>query len=277
MALIAAVAFAWALSPAGASLIRQITVTQQLSSYWNQLARGNITGNSTVRKFGSNDSISATEEDIQGQGGVMTFPTSAAVASVAYSGNDDSSGTGAQGILIIGLDSSWAKQTVTMSFDGTSPDTTSESWIRIYRAWVTDTGTYQNAYSTPYGTNEQHIDISVGGDLQVRIVAGTGQTTTSHYTVAAGETARLDRMDITVQAAKPQTVSMWQHQEADDVSTPFRAKRLVHRFSLSEGHSERNFLDMISFPEKTDIWVSSLGTASGGSVDAEYQLTVTAN
>lgn len=254
-----------------------MTVQRHLSAYWNELAQGNISGKASLRKFGSNPSVVATEEDVQGEGGVLTFPTSAAVASVAYSGNDGDGAPGAQAITMVGLDANWAEQTVAMTFSGASPNTTTETWMRVYRAFVTSAGTYQNAYSTPFSTNEANIDISVGGNLQVRIAVGVGQSTTSHYTVASGKTAYLDRMDITVQAAKPQTVTMWQHPNADDVTTPFSAKRTVHRFTLSEGHSERNFLDMVVFTEKTDIWFSSLGTASGGSVDAEYQLTIVDN
>ncbi len=70
---------------------------------------------------GSNLSITTTVEDIWAQGGVLVFPTSAAVIATSSSSADDAAaGTGIQQLTFTGLDANWNTISETITMNGTS-------------------------------------------------------------------------------------------------------------------------------------------------------------
>ncbi len=247
------------------------------------LSRSLYADKKVIHKFGANIDLSTTERDVWAYGGTnapygnIDYPwptTTETLDLVSSSANDDATpttSTGAQTVVVEGLDGSWNEISETVSLNGTSAVTTSASFRRVFRAYVSDVGTYT-------GTNEGHITITNTSSAQVLafITAGVGQTQMSHYTVPAGYTAYLRHLhaQVTVAANKEADVKLWRRPNADDITQPYTAagKRLVHQWRGLATGVELDFYAMPSFAEKTDIWASAVASGSGSEVDVVYDL-----
>jgi hypothetical protein len=235
-------------------------------------ARGLIPGISVFHRFGENPAVGAAFEDIWAQGGAYPWPTTAETLRVKSGGNaaDDAGGAGAQKIKVQFLDSDWTLQEEELTLAGTSASAeTSATARRLIRAWVTDCGTYT-------GTNTGDIIIENSSSAQTLgdIAAGIGQTQLSMYTVPSAKRAFLTRIEVNVDASKPADVRFWQRRNADDVTTPFTAKRLVAQFDQLAEEGIIVYDAEVEFPAKTDIWASAAVAATGGSVDVNYDLVL---
>ena len=217
----------------------------------------------SVQKFGGNPGIaSATTEDIwDGSSTYGGFITVADNLRIKSGGNaaDDTAGAGARTVVVIGLDENWTETTETIVTAGASASsTTTASFIRVYRAYVEDVGTYGAA-------NTGNIVIEdTSANALAQINAGKGQTQMMIYTVPAGWQALIRRINAYVEGSKPADVDFYQRRNADDVTAPFTAKRIFYNFPQLTGFTNVNFSSYIGpFPAKTDIWAS--GTAASGS------------
>lgn len=239
--------------------------------------RGILRGISLVHKYGRNGAVGSSMEDVWEVGGIKQFPTSAAVCAVSYSGNDYSGGTGAESITIVGLGSDWKEQEETLVLtNGASPKNTTNTWTRVFRAYVNTNGTYQQTYGPGAGTNQNAITGTIGGNTQFSILAGEGQTLDTHYTVPVGKEATFYDISGNVEASKPCDVYMWQRRDADNTSTP-GGRRIVHISEGVTGSFIHTTTDAQVFPAKTDLWVTAQYTTGGGStaiVTADYTLKV---
>jgi len=237
-----------------------------------QVTNGQLAGHSCVHKFGHNDAVGSPEEDIWSVGGTLTWLEANTALEVISTGNDTSAGSGARTIFIEGLDANFDPQTETVTLNA-GTQATANSYTRINRAYVTSTGTY-------HGNNDNDIDIQVasGGAIQARIDAGQGQTEKSHYTVRAGFTGCLLQYSASVDATFASDVSLWQYQNADDVSASFDGGRRLIGTSVGLVGSFRNtFRCYPRLPEKTDIWWTGLTSVSSANVQATYDMFLVAN
>ena len=244
--------------------------------FFLEVQKGNVAGHKLVHKFGRNPDVDTgtVPEDIWETGGLMTWPTSAAVVSVTSTDADDdgapTTNTGAQTLTIDGLDASFDELTETIILNGTSAVTTAGSFIRVNRAFVATTGTY-------HGSNEGSLVGAVGGSTMFTIATGLGQTQIGRYTVPNGKTAYLLFLVISVDEKKSgATVQMFQNPNADDISQPFSgAKRIIMEFDTVSGEEILPGGAPRSFPAKTDIWfeVPTVG-ASDTPVDVDFELLV---
>ena len=233
---------------------------------------GKLAGYSTVAKFGRNDDVgTGAYEDIWVNGGTYNWLQAASAVRVKAGGNiaDDSGGAGAQKVMIAGLDENWmqVEEEVTLAGASASSPTTT-TFIRVYRAYVTDAGAYT-------GSNTAAIVIETTGDVTVASIgAGLGQTQLGIYTVPAGKTAYLVRVFINVSQVgnKQVNVRMWQRQNADDVTTPFASKRLVDIWDEVAGQVAVSHLSYPSFPAKTDVWFDAIADTAASAVDVRFDM-----
>ena len=95
------------------------------------IAQGVHTGVKHIHKFGYNPSVGSNYEDIWSRSGKIVFETSAAVATIdsnlANSGCD---------IEIQGLDGNYNEVTETVTLDSSGDATTTQTFLRINRAFV---------------------------------------------------------------------------------------------------------------------------------------------
>jgi hypothetical protein len=134
-----------------------------------------------IYKFGFNAAISTTEETVWDGGGKYSYVSTAGSVSVVSSdAADDIDGTGAQKITIQGLDANWLPKTLEVDMDGTSSITVASTFIRVYRAIVSQAGSGE--------VNAGDITLSIDGTTVAKISADMGQTLMAVYTVPAGFT-----------------------------------------------------------------------------------------
>lgn len=106
------------------------------------VAQGNVNGASTVNKFGYNDDVDTGAEEIIGSfGGTFTIMTSDdTLELVSNDANDNSAGTGARTVFISGVNSAGTTVSETVTMNGVTPATTSNSYAGINRAYVVSSG-----------------------------------------------------------------------------------------------------------------------------------------
>ena len=247
------------------------------------IAQGNIANKIAVHKFGKNPAVTTTWQDVWGVGGNYNFLTTASTLEViGLDTNDTAAGTGAREVTIIGLDENWAEATEAVATAGTSASSaTTTTFIRVNRAYVSSVGTYG-------GTNFNNITIrvsSAGADLAVingeettgTSSFGAAQTELSVYTVPAGKTAYLTRVEANVDGSKVANVHFYKRESADDTTTPFIPRRIVWEADSVGGYLTTVFDSYIQFPEKTDLWFrAQMGTGTA-SVNISYDLIVVNN
>lgn len=155
--------------------------------FFLEVIRGNVPGMSYIDKFGRNNDIdNAGGEDIWGVGGSLVYRTAAdTVAVVSDNAADASAGTGARQIRIFGLDASYNEINETITLNGTTPVTTSNSYLRIFRAYVTVVGSGESNAGTITGA------WTTGADPAFNISTFRGQSAMGLYTIPAGKTGYL--------------------------------------------------------------------------------------
>lgn len=156
---------------------------QYLDHHGIEIAAGRVVNTDHINKFGYNTSVGTSFEPLTDLG-TNNLPTTAAVVSVlSSSANDTAAGTGARTLEIQGLDANYLLQTETVSLNGTSAVTTTNTFIRIFRMKVLTAGSGE--------TNDGNITASIGGSDVARILANEGQTLMAVYTVPANKHAYL--------------------------------------------------------------------------------------
>jgi hypothetical protein len=112
--------------------------------------------------------------------------------SVVAPNNEGSARTTHNGdtVEIQGLDGNYDLQTETVTISGSSA-TTTNTFKRVFRARFTNGGSFD--------PNSERILIKSGGTTVAKILEDVGQTLMSVYTIPAGYTGHLMRLDVTAQ------------------------------------------------------------------------------
>lgn len=114
------------------------------SDFHTEVALGRRQGAETWNKFGYNQDIDSGsgEEIIASWGGTFQYLTSGETIDIVSSNADDTlAGTGAQRVIIWGVDENWNPQTEIVEMNGTSTVTTTSQWIGINRIAIYKAGT----------------------------------------------------------------------------------------------------------------------------------------
>jgi hypothetical protein len=153
-----------------------------------QVARGQITGHKTIFKFGNNSDINGSLETIWSRGGLYVYPTSAIQMKVSSSSADDTAlGTGARTVSVQGLDQNYNEVAETITLNGQTEVLTTNTFIRVFRAFVITAGSGGTAAGTIYvGTGT--VTAGVPATVYAEIALGDNQTTMATWTVPAGYT-----------------------------------------------------------------------------------------
>ena len=159
---------------------------KSLKDYHYSVAQGNIDNASTWNKWGYNGDISsASAETVWSPGGSFSPMSTAGVLSLASSSaNDTSAGTGAQSIIIYGVDQDYLEQTEVVTLNGTSTVTTSKQWLGINRMAVYLAGSN--------GFNVGTITATGDSTTQAAIPAQEGSTQHAFFFVQASHSALMD-------------------------------------------------------------------------------------
>ena len=157
--------------------------------FFLEVQQGHVPGYAIVHKFGRNDSIVNNVWDLVSPAGPSgSFPASGTPVRIQAGGDGDdtANGTGARELTVIGIDTNLNEVVETIVTSGTNASAyTSNSFWRVYRAYVSSVGTYG-------GNNIGNIVVEHSSAVDIiDILAGEGQSQHAAYTIPAGKTGYL--------------------------------------------------------------------------------------
>ena len=232
------------------------------------IARGFTEGHKALYKFGYNPDVNGEEETVWAQGGNMTYPTSAVTMFVSSTSvNDTNGGTGANSILIQGLDENYDEIEETVLLNGQTQVATQNSYLRVYRAFVTLAGTGGTAGGIIYIGSSG----ATGGVPNTTVYANLSfgnQTQIAAYTVPAGYTLYLDDINFTAALSQASKLVTCVFVSRDFGSNVFRSRfinvlqsnQLITKFEYPQ-----------PFYEKTDLECRVSSNTTNNAVAASFQ------
>jgi hypothetical protein len=156
-----------------------ITEHQRSEPFELQVARGLVGGHSLVNIFGYQAAIGTTSICVWENAAPYVFPESPVQLILVSTSAAD---TGISK-FITGLDDNYEPISETVVINGTTPVTTVNQYLRI------------NNVRTTSGNAVGTVTLTNGGITYAKLLPGTGQTQMSQYTVPAGHTFYLNRVD----------------------------------------------------------------------------------
>jgi hypothetical protein len=238
-----------------------------------QVLRGQVDGHTAIFVSGYNTSVGTTYETIWSESTVYSYPASASVMTISSSSaSDTAAGTGARTITIYGLDGSYNQINETVSLNGQTGVSTTNSYLRVLHLLVNTAGS--------------------GGAAAGTIYAGTGTVTTgkpanvySAYTADGGSTACI----YTVPAGYTGYVFDFLVSSGITTANAFSSIGLYARpyggvfdntiqGRCANGGSFTIPLNYpIAFSEKSDIEVRALSSTAGANVTANFSILLVKN
>ncbi len=126
-------------------------------------------GYTLLDEHGKNEVVGSTYEEIWEVGGIQTLLTSPSTLIVTTSGNDNgNSSTGARNVILEGLNGTYHLISANVTTNASVPQTSSESFIRIFRIYVDNVGALNwnensiDITATTGGSNQGHIQPTEG-------------------------------------------------------------------------------------------------------------------
>lgn len=202
--------------------------------------KGNIEDSVFDLKFGHSDNITTSLAPVC-EGEVYRTPTAlTSLEMVSDNANDTASGSGGQQVYVEGIGANWLVQSELVELDGLNAVALANQYFRIYRMFVTRSGTYANASA---GSHVGSISLreSGAGQLWARIsnngVFPLGQSEIACLTVPKGEGMLIHDIEIHVETAKTVDIYAFRRENADDVVSPYSG--IMKVFLQLHGVTER--------------------------------------
>ncbi len=148
-----------------------------------QVARGQVDGHSTVNIYGYQPAVGTTSIPVWENATAYTYPLSAITMYLSGSNGDTAQ------ITIVGLDASYVPISEVVTLSGTTPVATTKQYLRINSMFVS-MGSATNPAGIVYLKNQ------AATVTYAQINAGVGRTQAAIYTVPAGFTYFLQRVNI---------------------------------------------------------------------------------
>ena len=224
-----------------------------------QVSRGHVAYHTPLFKFGSNADIDSANETIWDQGGIYSYPASAAKVYVSSSNaNDTAAGTGARTVVVMGLDGDYDEISETVSLNGQTQVETDALFLRVFRAYVDTAGSGGTAAGDIYVATTGESSGVPTGTVYAKIRVGENQTLMAIYTVPAGKTLYVTKGSIS---------------SGTETSNKFIIGRFVARFfggvfrtqakvTLADGFVDFDWEYPLRIPEKTDLEARAQGSGN---------------
>ena len=232
------------------------------------ISKGHTKGHRTLYKFGYNPDVNGDEETVWSQGGDFPYPTSAVTMFVSStSANDANGGTGANSILIQGLDENYDEIEETVLLNGQTQVATQNSYLRVYRAFVTLCGTGGTSGGIIYVGSSGATSGVPNTTIYANLHLGN-QTQIAAYTVPAGYTLYLDDINFTAALSQSNKLATCSFRSRDYGSNVFRTRfinvlqsnQLITKFEYPQ-----------EFYEKTDLECRVSTNTINNAIGASFQ------
>ena len=216
------------------------------------IAAGEVTGYSSINKFGATDGDVTAGTIWDGNSGTTVYPYPAAgVITITSASN-----TGAD-VEVQGLDSNLEPATEVVAIGGTGTTTFS----RIFRAIMVDTN------------NDSDVTINQGGSIAAKIIEDQGQTLMAVYTVPAGKTAYLTHVNYSSDKAATNSAMQFRLFTRPENGT-FNIKGVLG--SAGGAVIDYKYDVPLKFAEKTDIKIDFIA-AQATTCTATFELILVDN
>lgn len=252
-------------------------VVQQMFGGWPKriydhtdlaISRGHTLGYRTLYKFGYNPDVNGDEETVWEQGGDYPWLDSAVTMFVSSTSvNDTSGGSGANTILIQGLDENYVEIEETITLNGQTQVTTQLSYLRVYRAFVTLAGSSGTSGGIIYIGSSGATGGVPNGTVYANLSIGN-QTQIAAYTVPAGHTLYLDEINITAALNLANKRVNASFHTRDFGSNVFRT-RFIN--VLQSSQLKQLFKYPQEFAEKTDVEIRVSTNTTNNPIAASFQ------
>jgi len=150
------------------------------------VAAGLVSDAEAVNIFGVNPAVGTSYETLWDNGGLYTYPSSAASLSAVSSDAADT-----MAVVISGLDAGYWPISEVVTLNGTSAVTTTQAFLRVNSAVILS------------GENAGNITITNDSTVVGYISIGKGLTQACNYTVPVGHSLYLTRIDLTSGTVNP--------------------------------------------------------------------------
>ena len=227
-----------------------------------KISRGMVKGASFIHKFGAVPSLATNTTGTVWDKNDTVYPwatwATAGIVNVDSSSASDIN----KSITVVGLDANYNQISETITLTTQTNNNSSNSFIRIFRAFVSDGETNVGQISVQRDTTDVAI-----------ITAGYGQTLMAVYTIPAGYTGYLYKGTCSAQAGADGTGNMFVRYFGQS------SFRIGHTFEVSGagGQYVYDFSFPIPIPEKSDIDVRITTRSNNGRYTAAFDLLLVQN
>lgn len=250
-----------------------------------EVSKGKVPGHSIIHKFGRNSAVGTSLVPVASAAVYQTPTTAQSLEFVSSSASDALNSTGAHEITVVGLDANYDEQTVATAAhatDGTVAVAISGTWTRVYRAYVSSSGSYASA------TQDSHvgtITIRVSGagstfaTIPLEGTFGLGQSLIGAYTVPSGYTAFILSTDYSSDVSGTKTVDyfFFKRDNADDVTSSYSGVMRVQNIAVgTQGAFEYEHKTNESYTGPCDLMFLAKATSTSD-VSVEFELLIVDN
>jgi len=240
--------------------------------YGTEMALGRSPTREVVHKFGANHTVGNSVVDIWIESGIYVWLQAVVtLEAISDSVNDTLAGSGARTIRVEGLDANWDVITEDIDMNGTSATTsTSQSFIRINRAFVLTCGTYSDS-------NDGIITIRTSGAGAVQLSIhvdegfGVGQSQVARYSIPRGKQILVHSTHMWTDNTQPATIWALMREGANIVSAPFTPRRLLIEFSGMTAPEDLMIVTPFKATEYTDVFFQAIAGAGSTAVSIDFE------
>jgi hypothetical protein len=227
-----------------------------------KISRGMVKGASFIHKFGAVPSLATNTTGTVWDKNDTVYPWATWATAGIINVDSSSASDINKSITVVGLDANYNQISETITLTTQTNNNSSNSFIRIFRAFVSDGETNVGQISVQRDTTDVAI-----------ITAGYGQTLMAVYTVPAGYTGYLYKGTCSAQSGADGTGNMFVRYFGQS------SFRIGHSFEVSGagGQYMYDFSFPIPIPEKSDIDVRITTRSNNGRYTAAFDLLLVQN
>lgn len=227
-----------------------------------KISRGMVKGASFIHKFGAVPSMATNTTGTVWDKNDTVYPWASWATAGIINVDSSSASDINKSITVVGLDANYNQISETITLTTQTNNNSSNSFIRIFRAFISDGETNVGQISVQRDTTDVAI-----------ITAGYGQTLMAVYTVPAGYTGYLYKGTCSAQSGADGTGNMFVRYFGQS------SFRIGHSFEVSGagGQYMYDFSFPIPIPEKSDIDVRITTRSNNGRYTAAFDLLLVQN
>ena len=227
-----------------------------------KISRGMVKGASFIHKFGAVPSMATNTTGTVWDKNDTVYPWASWATAGIINVDSSSASDVDKSVTVVGLDANYNQISETITLTTQTNNNSSNSFIRIFRAFVSDGETNVGQISVQRDTTDVAI-----------ITAGYGQTLMAVYTVPAGYTGYLYKGTCSAQSGADGTGNMFVRYFGQS------SFRIGHSFEVSGagGQYVYDFSFPIPIPEKSDIDVRITTRSNNGRYTAAFDLLLVQN